>query len=205
MARYKFNFRNRSLAEQINICERTVAGLAALPAEQLEQTRLPELQAKVAAARESHLRVEVLRAELKAEVSRRKQLVREARDHTIRASNMAAVNMNNEPVKMLAVGLHLIKPGAPVGVPAAPKNLRGTPTDNEGEARLRWQRTVRECAFAVEYRLDGTAVWHRADSFTQQSGTVSGLASGGKYWFRVNAVNAHGESGWSNEAPVRVK
>jgi len=205
MIKYKYNFHNRSLAEHINICEQTVAGLSQLPAEYLEQCRLPELQTMVAAARASHERVAVLRAELKSEISRRKQLVLDARDQTIRSTNMAAVNMKNDPVKMLAVGLHLIKPGGPVGVPAAPDHFRGQPTDSEGEARLRWQRTVRECIFQIEYRLDGTTVWHLADSTTRQSCVVTGLASGGKYWFRVRACNAHGQSAWSSEAPVRVK
>jgi hypothetical protein len=34
---------------------------------------------------------------------------------------------------------------------------------------------------------------------------VKVLVSGGKYWFRVRATNAHGTSAWSNLAPVRVK
>ena len=98
MIRYKYSFRNRSLAEHINICEQTVAGLSKLSAEDLAQCRLPELQAMVATARASHERIAVLRAELKAEVSRRKQLVLNARDETIRTANMAAVNSCSSPI-----------------------------------------------------------------------------------------------------------
>jgi hypothetical protein len=54
------------------------------------------------------------------------------------AANITGVNMNDDPLKMMAVGLNLMAAGSPVGAAAAPKNLRGHPTDNEGEARLRF-------------------------------------------------------------------
>lgn len=205
MHRYKFQFRNKSLAEQLNICETTINNLVKLPEEQQAKLDLDGLPAKVAEAAECRDRIAALRLELKAEVSRYPGLVRELRDRVIRNSNMAAVLMKHDPVKMMTLGLSLIAPGRPVGLPAAPRHLRGQPTAAEGEARLRWVRTVRECSFQVEYRLDGTDTWQMASAGYRQSCTVTGLVSGGKYWFRVRACNAHGASPWSNEAPVRVK
>lgn len=206
MQRFKFEFRNRSLAEQINICERIVAGLAGQPAEHLRQAELPDLQDKVAAARASHDRIAVLRAELKTEITRRKTLVRNARDQAIATTNMVGVNMKNDPAKMLSVGVRLTGPGHPVGQPGAPLSLRASPTASEGEARLRWQRPVRECTFEIEYRLDTEPDgWKLSHHCLRQSCVVKGLVSGGKYWFRVRAFNAHGPGPWSNLAPVRVK
>jgi hypothetical protein len=59
----------------------------------------------------------------------------------------------------------------------------------------------------VEWHTDPTAVdgWHREASCTQAKSLVKNLVSGGKYWFRVRAINAHGTSAWSQLAPVRVK
>jgi hypothetical protein len=39
----------------------------------------------------------------------------------------------------------------------------------------------------------------------RQSRLVTGLESGGKYWLYLRAINAHGESAWSQPVIVRVK
>ena len=110
-------------------------------------------------------------------------------------------------MKMLATGLPLHADKTPVGLPAAPGNLRAAPTANDGEARLRWVRPVRLCAFQIETQAeplheDG---WKWVESSCKQTCFVKGLASGGKFWFRVREVNAHGTGPWSNLASVRAK
>jgi hypothetical protein len=207
MQRFKLGFRNKSALEQLVICERTLANLAGKPEQQTDPQHLTDASATVAAVRASHGRIAQLRGELKSEITRRNQLLGTARNQVTRACLGTAVKVGFEPGKLMEAGLELEKPKTvPVGKPAAPDNFRGEPTDNEGEARLRWRRPLRRCTFEVEFRPDAVPDgWTRSDPCFRQTCLVKGLVSGVKYWFRVRAANAHGEGPWSNPVAVRVK
>jgi hypothetical protein len=208
MQPYKLDFRNKNHQEQLGMFARLITSLDTLPAERRESAYLEELRAVDAAARASHAKIASLRSDLKAEVSRRKTLFESARKSAQRAGIGALLKSQWTPADVLAAGLELaasIK--TPVGLPAPPLNLRAAPTAGEGEAQLRWRRTVRRCTFEIEWHADPPDAdhWQREGSSTKAKCLVKGLVSGAKYWFRVRATNAHGQSGWSNLASVRVK
>ena len=207
MQRFKLTFRNKSALDQLCLCERTVSAIAASGLPQTDPQYLTDAQATVGALRTSHERVDSLRAELRSELSRRNELLRTARNQVTRASLGLACAVSFEPSKLLAAGLDLeASKTAPVGLPAMPDHLRGEPTDNEGEVKLTWRRTVRRCAFEIEYRADHEPDgWKRANSSYRQTCRIEGLVSGVKYWFRLRACNAHGASAWSNLATARPK
>ncbi len=207
MARFKLTFRNKSALEQLTLAERTVAGLAAKPEEQLDPAHLADAQNVVAALRECHQRVESLRGELKMEITRRNALLREARSKVYRASLGVMVTSGGEKAKLQAVGLQVEAPKTvKVGKPAAPTNLRAQPTAKEGEVKLMFVRPLRRCVFSIECRRDDEPDgWKLMDSQYRQIVLIEGLQSGVKYWFRVSATNAHGTSAWSNLAVARVK
>jgi hypothetical protein len=207
MQRFKLTFRNKSALEQLNLSEQTLHGIAASGLPQTDPRHLTDAQATVAALRTSLERVNSLRAELKCELSRRKGLLRAAREQVTRASLGTACAVNFEPAKLLAAGLNLeASRTVKVGVPATPDHLSALPTANEGEVRLKWRRTVRRCSFQIEVRADHEPDgWKFIDSSFRQTRLVGGLVSGVKYWFRVRAGNAHGTSAWSSLASARMK
>jgi len=207
MQRFKLTFRNKSALEQLNLCERTVNAIAASGLPQTDPQHLTDAQATVGALRTSHERVDSLRVELRSELSRRNRLLASARQQVSRASLGLACAVSFEPTKLLAAGLDLeASKTAPVGVPAPPDHFSAVPTAGEGEVRLQWRRTVRRCAFEIEYRADHEPDgWKRAKSSYRQTCRLEGLVSGVKYWFRVRACNAHGASAWSNLATARPK
>ena len=209
MQHHKLDFRNKSHLEQITMGERLVAAADTLPEEHRQQViRLEDLRTHTAAARASHDRIAALRSELKTELTNRAtQLARLRTAATGTALGISLVT-NYQPAQMQAAGLELAKTArAPVGLPDAPTNLRAVPTAGEGEAQLRWQRTVRRCTFEIQWHADPPDAdrWHHEDSCLQQKCVVKGLVSGAKYWFRVRATNAYGPSAWSQLASVRVK
>jgi len=207
MKRLKFGFRNLSAADQLRVCESTAQNLATLAPEHLAETKHEALADVVAQARASHDRVISLKNELKAAITQRDTLIRQAREHTIRSASIAALNMNNNPAQMLAIGLPLHAEKAPVGLPGGIEGLRAAPTAKEGEAALRWRRPLRDCRFEIEAQADpySESGWKYMDVSFKQSHTLTGLTSGHKYWVRVRAANAHGRGPWSQPATVRVK
>jgi hypothetical protein len=207
MQRFKLTFRNKSALEQLNLCEQTVHGIAASGLPQTDPAHLTDAQATVAALRTSYERVDSLRAELKSELSRRKQLLADARKKVTRASLGLALAVNSDPSKLLAAGLDLeASKTVRVGVAATPDHLSAVPTAGEGEVHLKWRRTVRRCSFRIECRADHEPDgWKMIDSSFRQTCRIEGLVSGVKYWFRIRAENTHGASAWSNLATARPK
>jgi hypothetical protein len=208
MQQFKLGFRNRTALEQLNICERVVAGIATLPEELRTEARNLETIATVSALRDSHNRVEMLRSELKGEVSRRKDLLREARNRVTGAALGIRGYVNAEPAKLLAAGLDLAAPKTVLlGKCPAPENLRAETHALEGVVKLRWKYSMRRCVFAIEFRAESCDEkdWQQYEIRGKRSLLVKGLTSGVKYWFRVRAHGTLGEGPWSNPVCARVR
>ena len=191
MQHHKLDFRNKSPLEQIVMGENLVVAAAVLPEEQRQTVRLDELRTVATAARASHERIIVLRAELKSEISSRKMLLGKVRTAATSTALGLTLTTNNDPAAMQAAGLELAaRNTVRLHTPDAPVNLRAVPTDNEGEAQLRWRRTVRRCTFDVQWHADPPDAdrWQPEDSCTKAKCVVKGLVSGGKYWFRIRAT-----------------
>lgn len=207
MNRHKLNFGNRTVAEQLAICRRVAAGVANVPEEHRHQFTAANLAGHLAIAEAAHAEAERLKTALKAAVSRRNESLRRARVSASGCAGVLTILANGEPAAMLAAGLGVVRAKQPVGLPAAPANLRVLPTDFEGRVPLRWKRSVRRCLFVIEATTDAAARtgWKRVLQCTRQSAEVTGLAGGKKHWFRVCAVNAHGTGPWSQPVSAWVK
>ena len=207
MKRPKLGFGNRTVLEQIAICRRVVNGISKLPAkQQLGVAKFP-VAASVAEAVAAVAEVESLKTALRAALVRRNTKVEIMRGHTTRASAVIAVATGGDPEALLTVGVGVAKDKQPVGLPAAPTQLRVVETNFEGAVRLRWKRPLRRCAFTIQMTTAPAATrgWKSVGISLKQSGTVTGLKSGVKGWFRVAATNSHGQGPWSQPVSARVK
>ncbi len=209
MQKYNLSFRNQTFPQRLATLEKLVASGNQLTAEQ--QAAIPalvEFRQQTAAARTSQLRLAELRAEVKAELTRRKATFAVAQFNASRVGNGLAASVAWQPAGMLGVGLELpASHTTRLGRVGAPANLRGTPTTKDGEVQLRWQRPQRRCAFEVQWHRDPPADdgWTPASTCMRQSCVVKGLVSGRKYWFRVRAHTATGPGPWSQLVCVRAK
>lgn len=86
-------------------------------------------------------------------------------------------------------------------VPLAPVNLTGVAGDSE--VQLSWDASADAVTYAV-YRYEGVSApvdpveWTLTSSVTEATYTVTGLTNGTSYAFAVKALNAAGESDFSN-------
>ena len=208
MRRPKLGFRNKSALEQLQICQRVVANLTRAPKAQLANVALAGTRAAVAAACASHERVEKLKAELKSETRRRNELLRIARSKVTRAQLGQLSSLNLSSNLMQAAGMELpASSRRSVGEPAKVANLRAVPATHSTDITLRWERSVRRCSFEIQIRLEGEpeSEWRYHHICLRQRCEIKGLKSGGLYWFRVRATNAHGSGPWSNPVSARVR
>ncbi len=93
----------------------------------------------------------------------------------------------------------------PIGsstLPETPNGLDVTIGDHEGELDLSWDPVTNAMSYLVQKSLDpnNAAGWTQAGTSTKSTTTIDGLTSGTRFWFRVAAVAALGQSGWSDPA-----
>lgn len=104
--------------------------------------------------------------------------------------------------KLQSGGFDLRDPSAPIGDLPAPANLIATIGDNDGEIDLDWDSVRGAGSYVVERSADPPTAtsWQMIKTFKPSKGTISGLTSGTKNWFRVAAVGTAGQSPWSDPA-----
>jgi len=87
-------------------------------------------------------------------------------------------------------------------VPSVPQALAANAGEHEGEINLLWKAVPKARSYIIEFSLDPATAssWTHVGIATSASKVVSNLTSGKRHWFRVAAVGAGGQSGWSEHA-----
>jgi cellulose 1,4-beta-cellobiosidase len=97
------------------------------------------------------------------------------------------------------VGAAEFPAGSPPPIPTAPSSLEKTAVTGSTIAMTWSDNASNESGYRVERSTDGLAFQHRATLTASATAyTDTGLAVGVTYWYRINAFNATGSSGYSN-------
>jgi len=74
--------------------------------------------------------------------------------------------------------------------------------DHEGVIDLSWKKVTRAKSYTIQMSADPPTPesWTHAAIATASTRTIENLASGKRFWFRVAAIGAMGQSGWSEPA-----
>ena len=92
-------------------------------------------------------------------------------------------------------------PSAPT-LPSVPQALTAATGDHDGELFLSWKPVPNARSYVIESSTDPATVtsWEHAGIAASATKTIGDLKSGTRFWFRVAAVAAGGQSGWSEHA-----
>ena len=83
-----------------------------------------------------------------------------------------------------------------------PQALSATAGDHEGVIELSWKKVPNARSYTIQMSPDPPTPegWAQAAIATASTRTIENLASGKRFWFRVAAIGAMGQSGWSEPA-----
>ena len=86
--------------------------------------------------------------------------------------------------------------------PITPQGLSASAGEHDGEINLSWKPVSNARSYAIEFSLDPATAgsWTHVGIATSSYKVITGLTTGKRYWFRVAAVGAVGQSGWSEHA-----
>ena len=87
-------------------------------------------------------------------------------------------------------------------LPGVPQALSASAGEHEGEINLFWKAVTNAKSYTIESSQDPAtaASWTHVGIATSAGKLVANLTTGKRYWFRVAAVSAGGQSGWSEHA-----
>lgn len=202
MAKVKLNFRRLSVPEKVAKARQiatAMSGNARFP------NPNPPLAAITAGANSLDDAYTTLQATKQAvKTAATDQTVKEdALDQLVSqiASYVENVAGNDETI-ITTAGMDAKAPASPSTVPNAPSGLDATSGDRDGEIDLSWNPSANSKSYVVQQSADpnSTTGWTHAGTSTKSSITIDGLTAGTRYWFRVSALGASGQSGWSDPA-----
>ena len=110
---------------------------------------------------------------------------------------------DGDPARLQGLGFAIrAATTTPIGQLTQPQNLVILVGDNDGELDPDWDSVKGTKTYEVQSSHDPITPtsWTGAAMVTKSKATVSGLATGTKYWFRVRAIGSAGPGPWSDPA-----
>jgi hypothetical protein len=204
MPKIKLNLKGLSIPEKVSRARQIVTSLTGNADFPAPHPTLAEVTASVDALETAYNEAHAARQEAKARTSAQNQKEEEADRILSQLGSYIDSASAGDETKIKKAGLDVrgtasASPGAASTAPAA---LEASAGDYDGQINLRWERTEKAKSYVVEKSLDPptNTSWSQAAVVTKAQASVSGLTSGTKYWFRVAAVSASGQSAWSDPA-----
>ena len=110
---------------------------------------------------------------------------------------------DGDKAKIESAGFSLRNPPAPIGQLPAPTDLQAVASEHAGSADLSWQSARGARSFTVERAEDGAELKYAViGNSTKRQASFNSMVSGRKYWHRVAAIGAAGQSAWSDPVPL---
>lgn len=105
---------------------------------------------------------------------------------------------NGDAIVIERAGFAVRATPSPIGPLVAPTDLQVAASAHPGHAELRWATVYGAKAYNIE-RAEDTAEgnWKFMGTTTKREASVNSMISGKKYWHRIAAVGAAGQSAWS--------
>ncbi|MEK7780158.1 MAG: fibronectin type III domain-containing protein [Verrucomicrobiota bacterium] len=110
---------------------------------------------------------------------------------------------DGDKAKIESAGFSVRNPPAPIGQLPAPTDLQVVASEFAGSADLNWKSGRGSRAFTIERAEDAPVPEYEViGTSTKKYASFNSMVSGKKYWFRVAAIGAAGQSAWSDPVPL---
>jgi len=202
MPRIKLNLRNLSVPDKVQKGRQIVTAMTNNANFSNPHPALSEVIAALASLEQNYALAQAAKADVKAKASTQDDA--EGKVDQILAQLAAYVESiagNDEKIITSAGLATKASRSAPTWL-SPPQGLSATAGDHEGMIELAWKKVPNARSYTIQISPDPPTPesWTHASIATASAQTIEKLASGKRFWFRVAAIGALGQSGWSEPA-----
>jgi len=201
-AKVKLGLDRMTILVKAELGDRVVAAMTGNPNFVTPNPSLADITAAKAALRTAYSAALTLRQQAKAATD----LQADKEKDYERLMTLEALYVENasggDEAKIQSAGMSVKDTATPVGQLLAPTDLYAEVGGGDGEIDLNWKPVHGAKSYLIQMTTDPNVPdsWAFKRNSTESFTAITGLTSGGKYWFRVAAVGAAGQGDFSDPA-----
>jgi hypothetical protein len=203
MSLIKLRLNRMSVADKIQFGRQIVLAMTDNPNFPGPTPSLPTLEAGSASLETAYNDAQTLRQAAKAKTTVQDDRSTELDWELTQLAGYVEMASDGDKAKIESAGFSVRNPPAPIGELPPPVDLQVVPSDHAGTADVRWQQVFGAKAYSIERANDAPELdWTVIGNSTKKQATLNSMVSGTKYWFRVAAIGAAGQSAYSDPVPL---
>jgi len=202
MARIRLNLRNLSITEKVAKGRQIVTAMTNNANFPNPSPPLAEVTTRLDDLEKAFLSVQAARSEAATRIAAQETVEARFDQMLTQLAGYVESVAGKDDTLITSVGMQTkAAPSAPT-VPAPPDGVGAVVGEHDGVINLFWKPVSNARSYVIESSTDpaATASWTHVGIATSASKAINNLTSGKRYWFRVAAVGAVGQSGWSEHA-----
>ena len=202
MSRIRLNLRSLSVTDKIAKGRHIVASMTNNATFQTPNPPLTEVTAAIDELDKAQAAVQAAKSEVATRVLTQDGAETRVNQMLTQLSGYVESVAGTDDSLITSIGMETRSSRTAPQAPTVPQGLSATAGEHEGEIKLSWKAISNARSYAIESSQDpATATsWTHLGVATSAGKAISGLTSGKRYWFRVAAIGAGGQSGWSEHA-----
>lgn len=202
MARIRLNLRNLSIPSKIAKTRQIVTAMTENKNFANPTPSLTDVSAAASALEEAAAQVQSARAEVSTRTATQDNAEAKLDQVLTQLAGYVESIAGKDDTLITSVGMEIKASPSTPSLPNVPQSLTATAGDHDGELHLSWKSVPNAKSYVIESSTDPATItsWEHAGIATSATKTINSLKSGTRFWFRVAAVGAGGQSGWSEHA-----
>ena len=202
MARVRLNLRNLSVTDKIAKGRQIVTAMTNNASFTTPNPPLAEVTGTIEDLEKANAAVQAARSEVATRVLAQDNAEARMDQFLTQLANYVESVAGKDDTLITGAGMETKSVRSTPTIPAPPQGLSATAGDHEGQVELFWKAIPNARSYAIEASTDPAtpASWTHVGIATSASKTINNPTTGKRYWFRVAAVGAGGQSGWSEHA-----
>jgi hypothetical protein len=202
MPRIKLNLRDLSIPDKVQKGRQIVTAMTNNANFANPHPSLSEVTAALASLEQNYALLQAAKADVKAKATTQDDADSKVDQILVQlAAYVESIAGNDEKIITSAGLATKNSRSAPVFL-SPPQGLSATVGDHDGVIELSWKKVPKAKSYTIQISADppNPESWTHAAIATASTRTIENLTSGKRFWFRVAAIGAMGQSGWSEPA-----